>query len=71
MKENFAKRAEALLTVKSIVTLMLTGVFVYLSIVGSIDGQNFMTIFLTVISFYFGTQSQKQADSAKGGEKNA
>ena len=55
MKERLNK----LLTVKSIVTIALTGVFCGLSATGSISGQEFLTIFTTVIAFYFGTQSSK------------
>lgn len=57
MKEKLAK----LLSVKSIVTLLLTGVFAYLCIVQKISEQQFMTIFTVVISFYFGTQIEKNA----------
>lgn len=67
--EQMKKRLSNLLTVKSLVTLMLTAVFVYLSIVGAIDGQNFMTVFLMVISFYFGTQSKKHETNDKAGEQ--
>jgi hypothetical protein len=56
MKERLAK----LLSVKSIVTLILTLVFAYLSIVGTITGQDFMTVFAVVIAFYYGTQSEKK-----------
>ena len=49
-----------LLTVKSIVTIVLTIVFAYLSIVGKIDGGQFLTIFTVIISFYFGTQTVKE-----------
>jgi len=55
MKEKLAK----LINVKSIVTILLTGVFAYLAIAGSITGQEFLTIFTVIISFYFGTQSNK------------
>ena len=48
-----------LLTVKSIVTIMLTLVFCYLSIIGKISGEQFMTIFTVVVSFYFGSQFEK------------
>lgn len=65
--ENFKKRAAALLSVKSIVTLVLTGVFAYLSITKQID-QDFMTIYMAIIAFYFGTQSQKLQDSIGGAE---
>lgn len=53
-------RIQKLLTVKSIVTLVLTAVFAYLAIRGSISGTEFLTIFTVVISFYFGTQTKKE-----------
>lgn len=55
-----------LLSVKSIVTLVLTAVFAYLSVTGNIP-QDFMTVYVVVISFYFGSQSEKIAQ--KGAEK--
>ena len=58
MKERLAK----LLNVKSIVTIILTLVFAYLSIVGVITGQDFMTVFAVVIAFYYGTQAQKDVE---------
>ena len=67
MNENIFKRLAALLSVKSIVTIVLTAVFAYLSIVGTISGTDFLTIFLMVVSFYFGTQSQKLQDTIVGG----
>lgn len=48
-----------LLTVKSLVTLTLTLVFAVMSIIGKIDGDDFLNIFQIVIVFYFGTQYQK------------
>ena len=48
-----------LLKVKSIITIILTSVFAYLSMKGEISGEQFMTIFATVIAFYFGTQTHK------------
>ena len=56
MKERLLK----LFTVKSIVTVMLTGVFAYLSINGKVNNDQFITIFTTVIAFYFGTQAEKK-----------
>lgn len=53
-------RIQKLLTVKSIVTLILTVVFAYLAIAGIISGSEFLTIFTVVISFYFGTQTKKE-----------
>ena len=57
MKAKFAK----LIDVKSIMTLLLTIVFCVLALVGVISGEQFLTIFVTIVGFYFGTQSQKKA----------
>lgn len=62
MNELFVKRLSALLSVKSIVTLILTVVFAYQAICGGIS-QDFMTIYAVIIAFYFGTQSQKVQDA--------
>lgn len=59
MNENIAKRLANLLSVKSIVTLILTGVFAWQSVSGAIS-QDFMTVYAVVIAFYFGTQSGKK-----------
>lgn len=58
MKEALCK----LMKVKSLVTLILTIVFSVLALTGVITGEQFMTVFTVVISFYFGTQAQKIAD---------
>lgn len=65
MKDILMKRAAKLLSVKSIVTIALTAVFTVLSIRGTVTGQDFLTVFLMVISFYFGTQSQKNETQGK------
>ena len=52
-------RLANLLTVKSIVTIALTAVFSVLALHGSISGTEFLTIFTTIIAFYFGTQTEK------------
>lgn len=56
--EIFKKRLANLLSVKSLVTLVLTLVFAYMAVIGKIS-QDFMTIYAVIIAFYFGTQSQK------------
>lgn len=56
MKNKLSK----LIDVKSIVTLILTVLFCYLAIRQFIDGQSVMTIYTTVIAFYFGTQYEKK-----------
>jgi hypothetical protein len=57
MKDKLAK----LLTVKSIVTLIITAVFAYLSIIGKVTSEDFIQIFLIIIGFYFGTQHEKKS----------
>jgi len=66
--ENIIKRVANLLSVKSLVTIVLTGVFAFLAIKGEIN-QSFMVIYTTVIAFYFGTQSQKISDAISGEDK--
>ena len=70
--DNIIKRAASLLSVKSIVTLVLTGVFAYLAVKKMIS-QEFMMVYTVIIAFYFGTQSQKLQDAItkKEGEENA
>lgn len=61
MRETIIKRLGTLLSVKSIVTIVLTAVFAYLALTGGIS-QEFMLIYTTIIAFYFGTQTQKLSD---------
>ena len=49
-------RISNLITIKSIVTLILTIVFAILSYKGTISSEVFNSIFTIVIGFYFGTQ---------------
>lgn len=48
-----------LFKVKSIVTIALTAVFCILSIRGTVNTQDFLTVFTVVISFYFGTKHEQ------------
>ena len=57
---TFTKRIANLLSIKSLVTIILTVVFAYLSITKVIAGEQFLTIFTVVIAFYFGTQAVKE-----------
>lgn len=66
MNEIILKRLGALLSVKSLVTLVLTAVFAVMALKGAIS-QDFMTIYAVIIAFYFGTQSQKIQDVLEGG----
>ena len=69
IKEILVTMIANLLKVKSIVTLTLTMVFSVLALKEVISGEQFMTIFTVVISFYFGTQAQKVADGKNDVQK--
>lgn len=58
--ENIKKRLGNLLAVKSLVTITMTVIFAVLALRGDISGTEFLTIFTTVIAFYFGTQRVKE-----------
>lgn len=60
MKDVITRRLANLLSVKSIVTIILTAVFAYMAVTNQIS-QDFMTIYMAIIAFYFGTQSEKAA----------
>jgi len=49
MKEKIIE----LLKVKSIVTLVLTGMFSYLCVVKVLTGEQFMLVFAMIMTFYF------------------
>ena len=59
--ETLKKRLGNLLTVKSIVTIVLTAVFAYLTCTGGVTAEQFLTVFTVVIAFYFGTQAEKRS----------
>ena len=54
------KNLANLVKVKTIVTLIVTGVFAVLALKGVISADNVMIIVSSVISFYFGTISEKK-----------
>lgn len=58
MREKISK----LINVKSIVTIILTLVFSYMSVVNRISSDQFLTVFSIVIAFYFGTQMNKNVE---------
>ena len=57
--ELFKKNLANLIKLKTIVTMMLSVVFCILALKGVITGSEFLTVFTTVIAFYFGTQYEK------------
>lgn len=54
------KNLAALIKVKTIVTLIVTAIFAALALEGRISADNVMIIVSMVVSFYFGTQSEKK-----------
>lgn len=62
MMDTLIKRIGNLLTVKSLVTIILTVVFAVLTCTGKLD-QGFMTIYTMIVSFYFGIQTVKTGGS--------
>ena len=64
--DELRERLARLLAVKSIVTIVLTGVFAYLTCSGGVSAEQFLTVFTVVIAFYFGTQAEKKAQADNG-----
>ena len=62
MKE-FWKNLANMIKVKTLVTLAVIAVFVVLALRGDISADNVMIIISMVVSFYFGTQHEKDAPS--------
>lgn len=58
--KSVIERISKLLTVKSIVTIILTVVIAYLATLGQVDIKE---IYLIIISFYFGTQHEKKENT--------
>jgi hypothetical protein len=58
----FLKNLANLIKVKTLITILLTIVFCILSLTGVIAAELFMTVFTTVIAFYFGTQHEKKTE---------
>ena len=58
---DFLKNLANLIKVKTIVTMVVIGVFAYLALTGAISADNVMIVVSTVIAFYFGTQHEKTA----------
>ena len=56
---NILENLAALVKVKTIVTLAVIFVFAALALSGQITSDNVMIIVTSVISFYFGTQHEK------------
>ena len=60
------KNIAALIKVKTIVTLVVMAVFAVLSLRGDISADKAMIIISMVVSFYFGTVSEKKGGTSDG-----
>lgn len=58
--KSLVSRLCNLLTIKSIVTIVLTFVFAILALREKVSTEAFLTVFTTIIGFYFGTQTRKK-----------
>lgn len=58
---NFLNAASKLISVKAIVAISLTAGFLVQAIRGQLTEQ-YMNVYLVVISFYFGSHYQKEVD---------
>lgn len=56
----FQKNLANLIKVKTLVTLAVVAAFIAKALMGEISEDNFMAITLTIVAFYFGTQSEKK-----------
>lgn len=60
MKEKFTENLANLVKVKTLVTLIVVGVFAILALKGDIVPDSVMLVVSSVIAFYFGTQHEKK-----------
>lgn len=59
--KKLAENLANLIKVKTIVTLVVMAVFAVLALRGTISADNAMIIISMVVSFYFGTQTEKKS----------
>ena len=68
--QTLLTRIGNLLTIKSLVTLILTVVFAILSVRGQVGETQFLTVFTVVIAFYFGTQVNKSVPAGTSNKQD-
>lgn len=60
--DNLKKRLANLLCIKSIVTMTVIAVWAVLALKGIVNAESVMYIVTAVVSFYFGTQIEKNVE---------
>ena len=65
ISEQIGEKITNLINVKTIVTFIVTAVFAILSIRREIEAEVVMTVVTMILSFYFGTQHEKQTRQEK------
>ena len=63
--KRLAQKLADLLKVKTVVTFAVVAVFTVLALKGEIHPDNVMIIVSMVVSFYFGTQHEKDATTSE------
>lgn len=58
---QFIKNLAELIKVKTLVTVVVVGIFAVLALRGAVSADNVMLTVSMVISFYFGTQHEKHS----------
>ena len=64
MNKDLCKALIQLLKVKSIVTIMILGVFCYLALRGEIEPEYFATVLSAIVTYYF---TKKDSGTAENG----
>lgn len=59
-KSTILENLAALFKVKSLLTIIMTFVFATLSLRGDMEVKDVLSVFLMIVSFYFGTQAKKE-----------
>lgn len=60
MMWKFWENLAAMVKVKTVVTLVVIGVFAAMALAGRFQPDTVMTVVTMVVAFYFGTQSEKR-----------
>ena len=65
LKEKLVK----LLNVKTVIAIILTGIFGYMAIIGQITAEVFMPIFSMIIAFYFSDDNKNNNNNNNNNQK--